>query len=145
MFDALVIKKIIVMKKILLNLFVLISIVSCTADDNDNNVVEDNNTIIGRWHLMGFEDTVMYDFKDGLRYTIYSTNSVFGDTETFAIPNPNPWSVESNILTIDLFFGNTSITTLSFRCNGNVVDLLEDNGSINSTLFREGYDISNCN
>jgi len=122
------------MKKIL----VLLSIVlmSCTDDNNQEPAIE--NTIIGRWHLVGFEETVMYEFTATHRHTIYSSNGNFGDITT-AIPNPNPWKYEGENLVIDLFFGNSSISVPNFRCNGNVVDL-----GI-GTLFREGYNITNCN
>ena len=41
-----------------------------------------------RWHLVGYEENVMYQFVDnepfadaGLRYTIYSIDGDFGDLE----------------------------------------------------------------
>jgi hypothetical protein len=127
------------MKKILL-LFVLISFLSCNDDQDSNS--ESNNTILGRWHLVGFEQTVMYDFKTDLRYSIYSSNGEFGETETSAIPNPNPWYIENQKIFIDLHFGNISSSELNFRNNGNVVDFINEEGSITTTLFREGYNYS---
>uniref|UniRef100_UPI004048463B hypothetical protein n=2 Tax=Flavobacterium TaxID=237 RepID=UPI004048463B len=100
------------------------------------------NTIIGRWHLVGFEQTVMYEFTATEKHTIYSTNGTFGDITT-AIPNPNPWVYEGENLVIDLFFGNSSVSVPNFKCNGNVVDLVSESGT--TTLFREGYNINNCN
>jgi hypothetical protein len=121
------------MKRILLLLSIIL--MSCTDDNNQEPAIE--NTIIGRWHLVGFEETVMYEFTETHRYTIYSSNGNFGDITT-AIPNPNPWEYDGENLVIDLFFGNSSISIPNFRCNGNVVDL----GF--GTLFREGYNITNC-
>ena len=57
------------MKKIIL-IFALFTLFSC---DNETAVIEtpeENNTILGRWHLVGFEQTVMYDFKAEFRHTI---------------------------------------------------------------------------
>lgn len=132
------------MKKLIL-IFALFTLFSC---DNETAVIEtpeENNTILGRWHLVGFEQTVMYDFKAEFRHTIYATNGTFGPTETNAIPNPNPWHIEDNKLIIDHFFDNISSNALNFKCSGNVVELLEDDGTINSTLFREGFDYATCN
>lgn len=131
------------MKKLLILFFAFTTLLSCSNDESDSN--NNNESIIGRWHLVGFEDTVMYDFKDNLRYTIYSTNGEFGPTETSAIPNPNDWYIEDGKIHIDLNFGNINIKTLNFRCNGYVVDFVNDNGDVAETLFREGYDYTNCN
>lgn len=129
------------MKKVLSLLFLSVILVSCSNDDDDvQSAIE--NTIIGRWHLVGFEQTVMYEFTATERHTIYSSNGNFGDITT-AIPNPNPWVYDGDNLVIDLFFGNSSVSVPNFKCNGNVVDLVSENGT--TTLFREGYDINNCN
>ena len=37
--------------------------------------------IEGRWHLVGYEDNVMYQFEDNYRYSIYSLDGIFGDLE----------------------------------------------------------------
>lgn len=129
------------MRKILSLLFLSIILVSCSNDDNDQQPAIEN-TIIGRWHLVGFEQTVMYEFTATEKHTIYSTNGTFGDITT-AIPNPNPWVYEGENLVIDLFFGNSSVSVPNFKCNGNVVDLVSESGT--TTLFREGYNINNCN
>ena len=131
------------MKKLFSLLFVAISFMSCDNDDNSNNE-QPNNTIIGRWHLVGFDNT-MYDFKDdGYRYTIYSDgNGIFGPTETSALPIRNEWILENNQITIDLHFGNELIRNLNFRNNGNVVEFIEENGNITHTYFREGYNYTN--
>lgn len=129
------------MKKILSLLFLSIILVSCSNDD-DNRQSGSENTIIGRWHLVGFEETTMYEFTSTEKHTIYSSDGTFGDITT-AIPNPNPWIYEEESLVIDLFFGNLWVSVPNFKCNGNVVDLVSENGT--TTLFREGYNINNCN
>lgn len=131
------------MKKLLL-VFAIFTLFSCDDDETAVIPTEETNTIIGRWHLVGFDNT-MYDFQTNLRYTIYSDNGTFGATETDAIPNPNPWSMENDKLVIDLFFGNVVSYSLNYKCSGNVVELIDEEGEINSILFREGYDYATCN
>mgnify|MGYP000491163984 CR=1 FL=1 len=110
-------------------------------------------TIEGRWHLVGYEDNVMYQFVDtelfadaGYRYTIYSIDGVFGGLED-AGGSPNPYSIVNDVITIDLFFGQVPSYQMNFRCDGQVVEFIDiEYDIIHSTLFREGYDYidSNC-
>ena len=105
-------------------------------------------TIEGKWILEDFQNT-MYIFQDGLRYTVYCADPVC-DWESLgiddAIPNPNPYTFVDDVLTIDLFFGNTWIEEMDFRCGNNVVQYeFEDvNGIYDIRWFRPGYDISQC-
>ena len=55
------------------------------------------DTIEGRWHLVGYEDNVMYQFEDNYRYSIYSLDGTFGGLED-AGGSPNPYSVEEDII-----------------------------------------------
>jgi len=106
-------------------------------------------TIEGKWILEDFQNT-MYIFQDGLRYTVYCADPVC-DWENLgiddAIPNPNPYTFVDDVLTIDIFFGNTWIEEMDFRCGNNVVQYeLEDvNATYDVRWFRPGYDISQCN
>ena len=97
--------------------------------------------IEGRWHLVGYEDNVMYQFEDNYRYSIYSTDGNFGGLED-AGNTPNPYIVEENIITIDLFFGNIVSYQMNYRCDGQVVEFI-DNANIHSILFKEGYNFIN--
>ena len=99
--------------------------------------------IDGRWHLVGYEDNVMYQFENGYRYTIYSIDGNFGDIED-AGGTPNPYTVTEDIITIDLFFGNIVSYQMNYICGGQVVEfkIIEDE-SIQSILFREGYSYMN--
>jgi hypothetical protein len=129
------------MKKILLLLSIIL--VSCSNDDNIQQPQPTNqNTIVGRWNVVGQEGRVMYEFTATKRYTFYSTDGTFGDLST-AIPKSNPWVYEGKNIVINMFFGHLSVLVPTFKCNGNVVDLVLEQGSI--TLFREGYNIKNCN
>ncbi|ARV10625.1 hypothetical protein BTO05_13635 [Winogradskyella sp. PC-19] len=101
------------------------------------------NTIIGRWNPIGFETTVLYEFTQSLRHTIYSTDGTFGALDT-AIPNPNTWVFEGDELVIDLNFGNFLRTELNFKCDGNVVEFVDAEGTVGIILFREGYDYASC-
>ncbi len=109
--------------------------------------------IEGRWHPSGFENT-MYEFLDGLRYTYYCAedngcdstywNSV--DTSD-ALPTINPYTVDGNTISIDLFFGNIATYELGFRCEGQVVDFYYDDDDnwegLHSTMYRQGFDSQN--
>ena len=102
--------------------------------------------IEGRWHLVGYEDLVMYQFVDtelyadaGNRYTIYSMDGVFGGLED-AGASPNPYSVLDDVITINLFFGHMPSYQMNFRCDGQVVEFIDiEYDVIQSILFREGY------
>ena len=103
--------------------------------------------IEGRWHLVGYEDNVMYQFEDNYRYSIYSLDGTFGGLED-AGGSPNPYTVEEDIITIDLFFGIIANYQMNFMCDGQVVEFKNiDYGTIHSTHFKEGYDYqeSPCN
>ena len=95
--------------------------------------------IEGRWHLVGYEDNVMYQFEDNYRYSIYSEDGTFGSIEDGG-GTPNPYTVVEDIITIDLFFGNIVNYQMNYICDGQIVEfentLYE---TIHSTLFREGY------
>ena len=101
------------------------------------------NEIDGRWHLVGYEDVIMYQFEDNYRYSIYSLDGNFGGLED-AGNSPNPYTIEEDIITIDLFFGNIVSYRADYRCGGQVVDFVYTSDEIiHSTLFREGYSYTN--
>lgn len=118
---------------------VLFSILGCEKALDQ----EEDFSIIGRWHLAGFEQTVLYEFTPTLRYTIYSTDGSFGGLET-AIPNPNPWVMRNDSLAIDLHFGNTLVVYPSFYCEGNGVDLKGATGQVVQSLYRNLEGINQC-
>ncbi len=111
------------------------------------------NQIEGRWHFVGYEDNVMYQYVDdefaegGLRWTLYSTDGNFGDLED-AGGTPNPYTIDEDIITIDLHFGNIATYEMHFRCNGQVVDFYYDEDDdwegLHSTYYREFYDYNDC-
>ena len=89
------------------------------------------DTIEGRWHLVGYEDAIMYQFVDtepfadaGLRYSIYvDENGEFDDLDGDNIGGtPHPYSVVGDIITIDTHFGNILSYQMNYRCEGQVVD-----------------------
>ena len=116
---------------------------------NEGALIESNG-IEGRWHPVNFVDNTLYEFVDtelfadaGLRYTIYSSDGTFGGIED-AIPNPNPYMVDGDIIMINTFFENIATYEIDFRCNGQVVDFYyyeDDNWEgLHSTYFRQGFD-----
>ena len=130
----------------------------------DEGALQENNnsySIEGRWVLPMFEGdpgNTMYEFLDGLRYTYYCSDENGCDSTYWnaldtsdAIPNPNPYTVDENTISIDLFFGNIATYELGFRCDGQVVDFYYDEDDnwegLHSTMFRVGFDYVNieCN
>ena len=117
----------------------------CNADfyDLDGDLVDcsltTENNIEGRWHLVDYEDNVMYQFEDNYRYSIYSEDGTFGSIEEGG-GSPNPYTVVEDIITIDLFFGNIVNYQMDYICDGQAVEfrVIED-GAIHSKLSREGY------
>ena len=117
----------------------------------DEGALLESNEIEGRWTPAGFNNT-MYEFVDGLRYTYYCTDGNGCDATYWnsldtsdAIPNPNPYEVEDNTLSINLFYGTIATYTIGFRCDGQVVDFYYDEDDewqegLHSTSFRLGFD-----
>ena len=105
--------------------------------------------IEGRWHLVGYEEAIMYQFVDtepfadaGLRYSIYvDENGEFDDLGGDNIGGtPHPYSVAGDIITIDTHFGNILSYQMNYFCNGEVIEFTTiPEGNIHSILFRENY------
>lgn len=130
------------MKKILLLLLIAISFLNC-----ENEEPEIDATIIGRWHLEGFEDNIMYEFTTDKRYTIYGTDGDFPpvDPETHPPTLAHDWEYDGDVVVIDLNFGNFSRLIPNFKCGNYVIDWLAEQGvSHGSTYYREGYDLAEC-
>ena len=99
--------------------------------------------IEGRWHLVGYEDNVMYQFENNYRYSIYSIDGTFGGLED-AGGSPNPYTIVDDVITLDLFFGNIVSYQMNYLCDGQIVEFVYNpEGFVHSILFREGYDYIN--
>jgi hypothetical protein len=137
------------MKKGLL-ILLAIALFNCSTNDDDSSTPEETieATIQGRWVLMGFEDTIRYEFTQDTRFTIYGTDGTFPTLEEFNQENPDldghDWYYEGDKVTVDLNFGNLSTLTPQFVCGNHVLKWLNDEGETHSTYFREGYDVSSC-
>lgn len=116
-----------------------LAVVSCSKGPEARDA-----SIVGRWHVVGFEETVLYEFTDSLRYTIYSTDGVFGPLDS-AIPGPHHWEFVGDTVVIDLNFGNESRLYPRFDCNNNVIDWIGADGSVGGTYFSEGISLDDCN
>ena len=58
-----------------------------------------------------------------------------------AIPNPNPYTFINDTLTINLFFGNTWETLVTFECNGDIASFSEE---ASNYWWRVSLDTNNC-
>jgi len=112
-----------------------------------------DSSIEGRWFPGGFDNT-MYEFLDGLRYTYYCPDENGCDSTYWnsvdtsdALPTINPYTVDGNTISIDLFFGTIATYELGFRCEGQVVDFYYDEDDwaegLHSTMYRQGFDSEN--
>ncbi len=104
------------------------------------------STVIGRWNVVGFLGSVLYEFTENKRYTFYSSDGNFQTIQQLLDEDRsgNDWWVEEDKITIDLNFGNLSTLTPIFKCNNNVIVWMNDLDEVHSTYYREGYDFSDC-
>ena len=111
-------------------------------------------TLIGRWL---YEESAnlgntMYEFLNGLRYTYYCENpnglcdQAYWESRELsdALPNPNEYTFDGTILTIDLNFGNYFVSPLVFECQGDRVDFEDPEFPDRYDWVRLGADLSNC-
>ncbi|WP_339662056.1 hypothetical protein [uncultured Polaribacter sp.] len=91
------------------------------------------------WLLEGFEDRVLYTFKDGKQFTYYGVDSVF-DAEP--IPGTFDYTITGNLFTVDQHFGNVFIYELSFTCNSTIAILTRDGST--GRLFKRGSNYQEC-
>ncbi len=134
------------MKKVVLLSALFIAGCASDADSEDNPLPA--HTIEGKWvypantpfvNDQGISNT-MYLFKDGIRYTYYCISEMSEDCESLYesfeagdgnhIPGTNPYTFNNDTLTVDLHFGNTLTTSLTFECNGNKVNFQESDFSL---------------
>ena len=134
------------MRKLFLVLVFAASLIGCEKDENPSTI---DATIIGRWHAVGFEEVVLYEFTADKRYTIYSSDGTFPTLEEFMAENPelrgHDWSYDGEVVVVDLNFGNFSRRIPTFRCDNYAIDWIGEDGTTGDTYFREGYDMSECN
>ena len=114
------------MKKFLLFSFVAILFVGC--DEDSENLPAPNYSIEGKWTFGDNSLNTMYLFEDGVRYTYYCVaddcSALYNSYEANDgnhIPGTNNYTVEDNILTVDLNFGNVLVTPIIFECDGGEV------------------------
>ncbi|MDA9772698.1 hypothetical protein N9B66_00035 [Flavobacteriaceae bacterium] len=114
------------MKKFLLFSFVAILFVGC--DEESENLPAPNYSIEGKWTFGDNSLNTMYLFEDGVRYTYYcvaddciALYNSYEANDGNHIPGTNNYTVEDNILTVDLNFGNELVTPIIFECDGGEV------------------------
>ncbi len=140
------------MKKSIFTLLLVItvSLFNCSSDDDATPSNEDipEATLLGRWVIVGFEETIRYEFTESKRFDIYSDDGTFPTLEEFNAQNPLltglDWYFEGDNVTIDLNFGNFSTLTPEFVCDNYAIRWINEDGEIHSIYYREGYDISGC-
>ena len=114
------------MKNLLLFSFVAILLMGC--NENSENLPAPNYSIEGKWTFGDNSLNTMYLFEDGVRYTYYCVaddcSALYNSYEANDgnhIPGTNNYTVEDNILTVDLNFGNELVTPIIFECDGGEV------------------------
>ena len=126
-----------------------VSQITVTGIINDGNQQLDSS-IEGRW-FWGYElnstPNTMYELLNGIRYTYYCDQNECDSTywnsldTSDAIPNPNPYTFTNDTLTINLFFGNTWETRVTFECNGGIASFSQD---ASNYWWRASLDTNNC-
>ena len=121
----------------------------------DGECLELNEEIEGRWHVVLWEQAIMYQFVDteayadaGLMYTIYvDENGEFHDIGGDNVGGtPKPYIVQGDFITIDYHFGNVVTYQMIYKCNRQVLELYSpDYGMVTNILFREFFDYNECN
>ena len=114
------------MKNLLLFSFVAVLLMGC--NENSENLPAPNYTIEGKWTFGDNSLNTMYLFEDGVRYTYYcvaddciALYNSYEANDGNHIPGTNNYTVEDNILTVDLNFGNELVTPIIFECDGGEV------------------------
>jgi hypothetical protein len=114
------------MKNLLLFSFVAVLLMGC--NENSENLPAPNYSIEGKWTFGDNSLNTMYLFEDGVRYTYYCVaddcSALYNSYEANDgnhIPGTNNYTVEDNILTVDLNFGNELVTPIIFECDGGEV------------------------
>ena len=133
-----------IFKKYLSLFMVLFLVVGCMKDIPTNSNDTEEYTLVGRWVMVGFEEAVLYEFTENLRYTIYASEpGVFGPIDEAMNPHPLIHNYDGSI-TIDLHFGNSVTYTPEFSCEGRVVNFWLSDDEIHSTLIKENFNAGNC-
>lgn len=135
------------LSKNFLAILMLLSIVSFSSCETKEEVLSDTNQTkaelleSGEWLLKDFEDRVMYTFTDGERATFYGENDIFPNDP---IPGKHTYTIQNNKITIDLNFGNIYTYDIKFSCDNNIVELYDENGDLNSTLYKRNSNYKGC-
>ena len=116
------------MKIFLLFSFVAILLMGC--DEDSENLPAPNYSIDGKWTFEDNSLNTMYLYEDGVRYTYYCVaedcNALYNSYEANDgnhLPETLNYSVENDILTVDLNFGNELVAPITFECDGGKVYL----------------------
>ena len=132
------------MKKIVLFTFIAVLLTGC---ENSENLPAPNYSIEGKWLIEGTipAGNTMYLYEDGVRYTYYCVaddcNALYNSYEANDgnhLPGTLNYTVEDDILTVDLNSGNELVTPITFECDGGEVIF----GTPGYSLFRLNSD---CN
>jgi len=98
------------------------------CDEDSENLPAPNYSIEGKWTFGDNSLNTMYLFEDGVRYTYYcvaddciALYNSYEANDGNHIPGTNNYTVEDNILTVDLNFGNELVTPIIFECDGGEV------------------------
>ena len=116
------------MKNFLLSSFVAILFMGC--DEDSENLPAPNYSIEGKWTFEDNSLNTMYLYEDGVRYTYYCVaedcTALYNSYEANDgnhLPETLNYSVENDILTVDLNFGNELVAPITFECDGGKVYL----------------------
>ena len=109
--------------------------------------------IEGRWFPSGFENT-MYEFPLMVYDTLTIVQTKMGVIQSIGVqwipvmtlPTINPYTIDGNTISMDLFFGTIATYDLGFRCDGQVDFYFDEDDNwvgLHSTMYRQGFDSEN--
>jgi hypothetical protein len=100
------------------------------CDEDSENLPAPNYSIDGKWTFEDNSLNTMYLYEDGVRYTYYCVaedcTALYNSYEANDgnhLPETLNYSVENDILTVDLNFGNELVAPITFECDGGKVYL----------------------
>ena len=125
------------MKKLLLTLTLLATVIISCQKEIINNPTLPSYDMEGKWTNSNNNQSTMYIYENGLLYTYYCTTgncdslyNTFQAGDTNAIPGTNNYTFINDTLRVDLNFENELVTPITFECDGGKANFIISGSSL---------------